>query len=115
MNTYEDVANFLEVSVSYLLFLAYKDKKAHYKEFEIPKKNGGVRKIRKPIQSIDLIQNKMLPFFQEKYKIKRPVHGFVKGKSTLTGASQHIKKNLSLILIYKIFTILFILVELEDC
>ncbi|MBV5278123.1 MAG: TIR domain-containing protein [Campylobacteraceae bacterium] len=92
LQTQEDVANFFEVEHRYLMYLAYKDKRPHYKELVIPKKTGGTRKISKPVKSIDILQKKLLPFLQEKYKIKKPVHGFVKGKSILTNSQQHLKK-----------------------
>ena len=92
LNSGEDVANFLEVPLKYLTYLLYQDRRKHYQIFEIPKKSAGTRQIKKPIKSIDLLQRKLLPFLQEKYRVKMPVHGFVKNKSVLSNAKQHLKK-----------------------
>lgn len=92
LNTFDDVSDFLEIPKKYLWYLLY-IKKNIYTSFTIPKKTGGVRKINKPTKNINILQKKLLPFLEAKYKIKKPVHGFVKNKSILTNAKEHLKKN----------------------
>lgn len=92
MGTSQDVANFLEVPLEQLIYLLYKDPRKHYEIFKINKKTGGTRIIKKPIGSIAILQKKILPFIERKYTIKKPVHGFVKMRSVLSNAQQHLKK-----------------------
>ncbi|OHE01755.1 MAG: hypothetical protein A2W82_10550 [Sulfurimonas sp. RIFCSPLOWO2_12_36_12] len=92
LTTASDVASFLEIPLQTLIYILYKDTKLHYKEFKIKKKSGKYRIINKPIGSISILQKKLLPFLQFKYKIKKPVHGFVNKKSVLSNAEQHLKK-----------------------
>ena len=90
LKTGHDVADLLEIPYGQLLFLLYKqpDQKK-YISFQIPKKSGGFRTIKKPCKGINIIQKKLKPFFDKSYRIKAPVHGFVKGKSIVTNAAQH--------------------------
>jgi RNA-directed DNA polymerase len=84
------VANFLEVPYGQLLFLLYKKTETEqYYSFQIRKKSGGLRTIQKPCKGIDIIQRKLKPFFDKTYRIKAPVHGFVRGKSIITNAAMH--------------------------
>ena len=92
LQTGEDVANFFELPYGQLLYLLYKkaDKQKYY-SFDIPKKTGGFRGISKPTKGIDILQKKLLPILVSLYRVKAPVHGFVKGKSIVTNAKQHKK------------------------
>lgn len=92
LQTGEDVAKLLEIPLDSLIYILYKTSKSYYKTFEINKKTGGKRIIEKPIGSIDILQKKILPFLEAKYKIKKAVHGFVKDRSVLSNAQQHLKK-----------------------
>lgn len=85
-----DVADLLEIPYGQLLFLLYTipDNKK-YTSFQILKKNGGVRTIQKPCKGINIIQKKLKPLFNKSYRIKAPVHGFVRGRSIVTNASKH--------------------------
>lgn len=65
-----------------------------YKSFHLVKKSGGVRIINAPRKKIKIIQQKTLELLQEHYQnVKSPVHGFVKDKSIVTNAQQHIDKS----------------------
>jgi len=92
LQTGQDVADFFEISYGQLLYLLYKktDKQKYY-SFEIPKKSGGFRQISKPTKGIDILQKKLSPILEYFYRVKAPVHGFVKGKSIVTNATQHKK------------------------
>lgn len=90
LKTGQDVSDLLEIPYGQLLYLLYKqtDQKK-YATFQIAKKSGGLRTIQKPFKGINIIQRKLNPFFIRSYKIKAPVHGFVKGKSIVTNARKH--------------------------
>lgn len=65
-----------------------------YKSFHLVKKSGGIRIINAPRKKIKIIQRKTLELIQEHYQsVKSPVHGFVKSKSIVTNAQQHIDKS----------------------
>ncbi len=90
LKTAEDVAYLLEVPYKQLLYILYvQDDSKKYKTFQIPKKTGGMRTISKPLGSIAILQEKLLPLIMKKYQAKNCVHGFVKGRGILTNASSH--------------------------
>lgn len=92
LNFGRDVANFLEIPYGQLLYLLYKQpEKNKYSSFSIPKKTKGHRTISKPSKGIDILQKKLKPYLDAYYRVKAPVHGFVKGKSVVSNASNHLK------------------------
>ena len=94
LSTGSDVADFLEIPYGQLLYLLYKlDDKIKYTSFLIPKKTGGYREISKPSKGIEILQKKLKPYLVQYYRVKAPVHGFVEGRSIVTNASMHLKKN----------------------
>lgn len=90
--TLDDVANKLAgVSYGKLAKLIYPSPK--YTVFSIPKKSGGVRVITAPKLKIKKIQYNLLGLISGYYPdAKHSVHGFVKNKSILTNAQQHLNK-----------------------
>ncbi|WP_074906714.1 reverse transcriptase domain-containing protein [Nitrosomonas communis] len=65
-----------------------------YKCFDLIKKSGGVRTINAPRRKIKKIQRETLELIKEYYQsVKSPVHSFVKDKSIVTNAQQHIGKS----------------------
>jgi len=88
----EDVARFFEIPYGQLLYLLYKKAdERKYISFYIRKKTKGRRTISKPQKGIDILQKKLKPFLDSYYRVKAPVHGFVKGKSIVSNASVHKK------------------------
>ncbi|EGR4436958.1 TIR domain-containing protein [Vibrio cholerae] len=88
-----DVANLLEIPVGQLLYILY-SQKPNYESFTVTKKSGKKRVIDSPNKSIKILQNKVKPLIEAHYRVKKPVHGFVGGgKSIITNAEQHKKKN----------------------
>ncbi|WP_220719937.1 reverse transcriptase domain-containing protein [Agarivorans litoreus] len=88
-----DVANILEIPVGQLLHILY-SQNPNYESFTIIKKSGKKRVIDSPKKSIKILQNKVRPLIEAHYRVKKPVHGFVGGgKSIITNAEQHKKKN----------------------
>lgn len=91
--TGEAVAEFLEIPYGQLLYLLYKtDDKNKYTSFSIPKKNTGQRLISKPCKGLNILQNKLKPYLERQYRIKAPVHGFVKDRSIVSNALKHVKQ-----------------------
>lgn len=88
-----DVANILEIPVGQLLYILY-SQGSNYNSFTVAKKSGKKRIIDSPNNSIKILQNKVKPLIEAHYRVKKPVHGFVGGgKSIVTNAEQHKKKN----------------------
>lgn len=67
---------------------------ARYKEFTIPKKSGGVRRICAPRVALLKLQRDILALLQADYRPRNPVHGFVSGlnRSIVSNARLHVKK-----------------------
>lgn len=63
-----------------------------YKEFEIPKKSGGIRKIWAPNFTLKSIQKCIAKLFLEEIGFRDCVHAYVKKKNVITNAGCHIKK-----------------------
>lgn len=64
-----------------------------YKEFEIPKRSGGTRRITAPVGKLKDIQKCISAILSPYYQVPECVHGFTEGKSVATNAIQHIGKN----------------------
>lgn len=64
-----------------------------YKEFTIPKKSGGVRRISAPRGSLKLILSYLNVIFQAMYKPTDAAMGFVPGRSIVDNASAHTGRN----------------------
>jgi RNA-directed DNA polymerase len=93
-----DLANLLDFkpkAVSYILFKQPAATK--YKTFEIPKRNGGQRTIKAPIDALKLLQRRLSDLLQDcvheintARKVKdRIAHGFKRERSIITNARQH--------------------------
>lgn len=64
-----------------------------YREFYIPKRSGGKRKILAPHESLLLVQRWILENILEKIEIHQAAHGFCRGKSIKTNATIHLGSN----------------------
>jgi len=90
-----DVAKALGVEIKTLRFLAFHaeaQRHAHYVQFEVPKKKGGVRTLSAPKPDLAKAQRWILENILEKLPVDRAVHGFVKDRSTVTNARPHAGK-----------------------
>ena len=63
-----------------------------YLSFEMPKQTGGVRQISAPATHLKSIQSTLAEKLEEIYSPQTPAHGFVKTKSIITNADQHIAR-----------------------
>jgi len=76
------------------------EKDFSYKEFIIPRKNKAPRKIVSPSPSLKAWQRRQLPTIEKlfnnmatRHGLENTFHGFVKGKNAVSGAEQHVGKN----------------------
>jgi RNA-directed DNA polymerase len=60
-----------------------------YVEFEIAKRSGGVRRISAPRAKLKQVQRTLLEQILEHMPVHEAVHGFVKGRSTVSNATPH--------------------------
>ncbi len=90
-----ELANLLEIDYKELRFLTYHRDVVcadHYHRYTIPKRNGKKRSIAAPKPVLKNAQRKILELILEKIVISNSAHGFLKGKSVISGADEHIKK-----------------------
>ncbi len=86
---------FTPKGMSYVLYHTAKDKK--YREFDIPKKGGGVRKIKAPNEKLGLLQSRLAELLsdcaEEVGKTKKghwaASHGFRKDRTIISNAEVH--------------------------
>lgn len=91
----KDLAQLLGIEYKQLRFLAYhRDVVSidHYNRYTVPKKKGGFRNIAAPKSTMKYAQRKILEEILSKISISDYAHGFLKGKSVITGAEAHIKQ-----------------------
>jgi hypothetical protein len=93
-----DVANLLDFkpkAVSYILYKQPADKK--YRSFQIPKRSGGSRTIKAPLDSLRLLQRRLSDLLQDcmdeinaaRQLQDRTAHGFKRKRSIISNARQH--------------------------
>lgn len=64
----------------------------HYLGFEIPKKNGGKRKILAPTDKLKTLQGRIAGLLSKLYKPRAPVKAFLVGQSIVANARPHCRK-----------------------
>lgn len=84
----KDISNFIDVEYKDLKGVLFSKK--NYFSFEVPKKNGDMRTISAPKEKLNKIQHNLLEKLNSVYKPRNCVNGFVKNKSILTNAKEHI-------------------------
>ncbi len=90
-----DVARFLSVGIGELRHLTYHRRGAalvHYHRYEIPKKSGGMRRISAPKRRLGAAQHRILDSILAKVPADPTAHGFVRHRSIVTNATQHVGK-----------------------
>lgn len=91
VETAQDAARFLGVSLGKLTYALYRaPDEQRYRPFEIPKRTGGMRQIHAPIGVIRELQEKLAPLLQLQYAAHPGAHGFIKERSILTNAAEHV-------------------------
>src|SRR6267143_2385373 len=93
-----DVAKLLDFKPKAVSYILYKQLEAtKYKTFQIPKRNGGQRTIKAPIDALKLLQHKLSELLQDcvdeintaKQRTDRTAHGFKRKRSIITSVRQH--------------------------
>lgn len=90
------LSEFFEIPISKIKFLAYHRKSSriyHYLDFYIPKGKKGERLISKPKPDLARIQKIIKERILDKLEFSDAVMGFIPGKSHLTNAREHLKKD----------------------
>lgn len=82
----------LGLSEEYLFSVVYSPK-SHYREFSIPKKSGGRRKLSSPHHTLKYVQQWIYQNILYKIKVNYCTHGFRTKKSILTNANIHVGAN----------------------
>lgn len=88
-----ELATELGISMSKLKWLTYHRGTAtisHYTQFTIPKKSGGTREISAPKSDLRQVQTWIKEQILDQIEIDPRAFGFVKGRSTVAHASEHV-------------------------
>lgn len=88
-----ELATALDISVSKLKWLTYHRGTAticHYTQFTVPKKNGGTREISAPKSDLRVAQEWVKTQILDRIPIHERAFGFVKGRSTVDHAKEHV-------------------------
>ena len=88
----KELADFLDIEYKKLRFLTYHRDVVrfdNYTRYTIPKKKGGVRNIAAPKKVLKSSQRAILDNILSKVNVSECAHGFLKGKSVVSGASVH--------------------------
>ncbi len=95
--SFADLASKLEINPSKLSYIIYKlpDNKKYF-HFEIPKKNGGKRRISKPVPKLMSVQRKVKDYLLTFYISKPCSHGFEINRNIKTNAERHLNGKLLL-------------------
>jgi retron-type reverse transcriptase len=91
-----DVATAMSLSIKRLRWLAFHSEAAgvtHYIRFTIPKRSGGVRTLFAPHDNIAAAQRWVLENILNKVPVHAAAHGFVTGRSTVSNAAAHVKRD----------------------
>ena len=92
-----DVARWLSLPVKKLRWLCFHSEAAtrtHYVFFEVKKRSGGMRLLSAPHATLAKAQAQVLRTILDKLPTEEPAHGFIKGRSTVTNATPHLKRDL---------------------
>ena len=96
LETANDVAKAMEITIGELRFLAYSRKNSkisHYKRFKVAKKSGGHRLISAPMPRLKKAQHYILDHILNTITIHPKAHGCVLEKSILSNAVPHVHKD----------------------
>lgn len=86
----DDLAEALQISREKLSFLANAPAFRKYTKFAISKRDGSIRIIEAPQTSLKVVQKKLYEILEPYYSPPNCVHGFISGKSIITGAFSHL-------------------------
>ncbi|MEG6503620.1 MULTISPECIES: reverse transcriptase domain-containing protein [unclassified Desulfovibrio] len=92
LSDFAEILGFTPQKLSYIIYKHDGGIKNQYTEFEIKKRSGASRRISAPASGLKGVQSKLSDALQDIYKAKKSVHGFVRGRTILTGAIRHSNK-----------------------
>ncbi|QCO23016.1 RNA-directed DNA polymerase [Acinetobacter cumulans] len=98
----EHLSKLVGINVKTLYSMIFSPEK-FYREFEIPKKKGGTRKINAPFKSLKKVQQWIYINILKVKNKNAYAHGFLDGKSIITNAREHINSSVFLHLDIKDF------------
>ena len=90
-----ELSKFLDIDFKQLRFLAYHRDVVeidHYYRYKIPKRSGGTRSIAAPKSLLKMTQRIILDKLLSIIPTSKQAHGFIQGKSVITGANSHPKQ-----------------------
>lgn len=92
ISTFTEFAEFFDMEHTRLRFILYNLRDKHYSETLIPKrKKGEFRKISQPHPALRILQDRLLPVFEEIYQPRPSTYGFIASKSIVDNARYHRK------------------------
>jgi RNA-directed DNA polymerase len=92
-----EVAKTLGLPIGKLRWLCHHNDavtRPHYAYFEVPKKSGGARLLSAPHEHLAQAQQWIFDNVLQKLPVEAPAHGFVKGRSTVTNAKEHLHQGI---------------------
>lgn len=91
VRTFEGVADLLYISAKQLNYLLYsRNSNAHrYRNFDLPKRRGGLRSIQEPRRELKYIQRNLAGQLYKVYRPRNAVQGFRHGKNVKSNAELH--------------------------
>lgn len=92
LSNFDDIATLLELPVEFLWKILIRDKNINYRMFKLRKKNGTERTIYAPSSNLAILQKKLAYVLSLIYTPHDRSHGFVKDRSIVTNASEHLHK-----------------------
>ncbi len=93
LHTLDDLAGLLEVRPGILAYYLYNPKALRrYREFDLKKRNGGVRKVAAPEAGLKCLQAKLSRVLQLVYTPRMCVYGFVRNGGIRKNALAHVGK-----------------------
>jgi retron-type reverse transcriptase len=91
-----EIAQALGLTIPRLRWLAFHSEASavsHYVRFTIPKKSGGTRELAAPHHDTATAQMWILINILERVPVRDPAHGFVKGRSIMSNAVPHVRRD----------------------
>lgn len=89
-----DVADYFGVSRARMIHALYRaPDETRYREFEIPKRTGGMRRISSPRGLVRDLQTTLNPALQQIYDAHPAAHGFISERSVVSNATPHAGKH----------------------
>jgi RNA-directed DNA polymerase len=86
-----NLISYLRTSTEELKYIRWYRERMYHK-FEVRNKNGKIRIITAPNNRLKTLQRRIATLLDQLYRVRNPVHGFVKGKSIKSNAKSHLRK-----------------------